>query len=200
MIRFEMLMERRLMKYVKNPPWMLCLPVGYVDIGYRNEFADAMVSAMKNAVLCGDHQGLETLFESNLRAKCYLKEGWIDINASLDEKNERSILHLAAKSDNAELVVWCLKYGADPNVKDNKGKRPVDLVKAEKIKDLLKHAKSQAPILSASLAQATSSNHPSHSGAQIREAPTVKGTLNKVMRNSFSGQTIGMAINLGILS
>jgi hypothetical protein len=158
-----------------------------------------MVSAMKNAVLCGDHQGLETLFESNVRAKSYLKEGWIDINASLDEKNERSILHLAAKSENAELVVWCLKFGADPNVKDNKGKRPVDLAKAEKIKDLLKHAKSQAPILSASLAQATSSHHPGHGGAQIKDAPTVKGTLNKVSQSDCSGPITETVISHGIL-
>ena len=143
------------------------------------------MAAMRNAVETNDHVELDTLLECNERAQAYIKQGWIDINGPLELVHERSLLHLAAKADNLELVVWGLKYGADPNVSDKKGRKPSDLCKSERIKEILKHAKThQAPIVSTSLAQATSSmaNLNTSLGAPLasKEAPVLKGILSKV--------------------
>jgi hypothetical protein len=144
-----------------------------------------IMAALRNAIETGDHGGLETLFESNERAQAYIKQGWIDINGPLESVNERSLLHLAAKSDNLELVVWALKYGADPDVSDKKGRKPSELSKNERIKEILKHTKTQAPIISTSLAQATSSlmSNPNASiGSSLtsKDLPALKGILAKV--------------------
>lgn len=145
-----------------------------------------LIAAMKNAAECGDHNGLDSLFEKNERAQCYLRQGWVDINGPMESSYERSLLHLAAKADNIELLVWALKYGADPNVTDRRGKKPIDYAKAERIKEILKHAKTQTPILSSSLAQATSTTVTSPSKGPIpslgaKEPPVLKGIMSKVL-------------------
>lgn len=63
--------------------------------------------------------------------------------------------------------------GADPDVKDLNGWKPIDLVKNEGIKERLKTAISLAPILSPSLARATLTN------SAALEAPVLKGTMLK---------------------
>ncbi|KAJ3000943.1 hypothetical protein HDV02_000012 [Globomyces sp. JEL0801] len=145
---------------------------------YKQEFVDLIITSFKTALSSGDYQPLDQFFSRNLRAQEYLKLGWVDINASLNATSDRSLLHLAAKADNLELVVWAIKYGADPNVKDGKGRKPIELAKMDKVKDILKHAKAQAPITTASLAQATSSTIPL-TKLGIREAPVLKGMLLK---------------------
>ncbi|KAJ3321033.1 hypothetical protein HDV06_004692 [Boothiomyces sp. JEL0866] len=147
--------------------------VAHTFAKYRTEYIEAMTAAIHNAAVCNDHQGIEELFANSERAKGYLKLGWIDINASIEPSTERSLLHVAAKSDNLEMVVWALKFGADPNVMDKKGKKPFDLAKSDKVRDILKHSKSQAPITSASLAQAAAGK------VGIKEAPVLKGNLLK---------------------
>ena len=102
-----------------------------------------MTSAMHNAAICNDFQRVEILFDQNERALSYLNSGWIDINGPLEGQRERSLLHIAAKLESLELVSWGLKHGADPNVKDLKGKKPYDLTKNERIREMLKHAKPQ---------------------------------------------------------
>ena len=145
-----------------------------------------ITTALRNAVETGDHNALDDLFEKNERAQCYIKQGWIDINGPIEPVNERSLLHLASKCDNIELVMLALKYGADPNVSDKKGRKPAELTKSERIKEILKHAKPQAPIMSTSLAQATSSVMPpsgSYPGAALggsKGPPVLKGILSKV--------------------
>ena len=150
-----------------------------------------IMAALRNAVDAGDHNALDALFEKNERAQCYIKQGWIDINGPLESINERSLLHLAAKLDNLELVVWALKYGADPNVSDKKGRKPVELTKAERIKEILKHAKTQAPIISTSLAQANATliANPTvghGSSLPIKDPPVLKGILSKVLSLSLT--------------
>ena len=169
---------------------------------YRSEFVTAMTAAMHNAAICGDHQRVELLFDQNDRALSYLHQGdtssnlgWIDINGSLEAQTERSLLHLAAKLDNLELIAWGLKHGADPNVKDLKGKKPVDLSKSERVKEMLKHAKPQAPIHSPSLAQATTSQSPAQ-----KEAPFLKGYTEIFTIVSYqNGQITRMDTSLDIL-
>jgi hypothetical protein len=111
--------------------------------------------------------------DQNTRAKSYLSQGWIDINASL-MANGMSILHLAAQKDNLELVVWALKCGADPNVKNQNDKKPHNLTKNEQIRYMLKHSKAQTPIISPSLSQAAHSD-----GLIEKEAPVLRGWLQK---------------------
>ncbi len=162
-----------------------------------------MTAAMKNAVVCGDDQRLEALFERNERAQSYLKLGWIDINGSLEGESERSLLHLAAKADNLELIVWALKYGADPYVTDKKGKKPIELTKSERVKEILKHAKSQAPILTASLAQATSLlavPGMSNSNMGAKEAPALRGILSKWTNYKDGYQPRYFVLEGGVLS
>jgi ankyrin repeat protein len=75
-----------------------------------------------------------------VRAKAFLKLGWIDINAPIDPETEGSILHYACKNENNELLQWALDNGADTDVKDKKGKLPSALLKKDsKLKSLLKH-------------------------------------------------------------
>jgi hypothetical protein len=38
-----------------------------------------------------------------------------------------TILHVAAAEDHQPLVEWSLKYGADPDCKDKKGRKPIDV-------------------------------------------------------------------------
>ena len=152
---------------------------------------------MNNAVAINDHTGLEALFASSPRAQAYLKHGWLDINASLDKVNQRSFLHLAARADNLELVVWGLKYGADPNCTDSKGKKPVELAKSEKVKDLLKHAKSNAAIVSESLSQATSADTPNPG---VLEAPSLQGILSKYTNLKDGYQNRFFVLENGVFS
>ena len=152
---------------------------------------------MQNAVAINDHTGLELLFSGSLRAQAYLKHGWLDINSSLEPSTERSFLHLAARADNMELVVWGLKYGADPNCTDIKGKKPIELAKSEKVKDLLRHAKSNAAIVSESLSQATSAESPQ---AALLEAPTIKGVLSKYTNLKDGYQNRYFVLENGVFS
>ncbi|KAJ3340155.1 hypothetical protein HDU91_000897, partial [Kappamyces sp. JEL0680] len=166
------------------------------------KFITMMTAAMKNAVAFGDHNGLDALFDKNERALSYLRLGWIDINGPLEPDNERSLLHLAAKSDNLELIVWALKYGADPNVTDRKGKKPIDLTKAERVKEILKHAKSHAPIMSASLAQATSqlAVPGTNAASSAKEPPLLKGVLSKWTNYKDGYQPRYFVLEGGVLS
>ena len=49
-----------------------------------------------------------------------------------------TILHLAAKGENEEIVKICLKIGIDPFQKNRKGKIAMELAKKQTIRDLLK--------------------------------------------------------------
>lgn len=51
-----------------------------------------------------DSQEFKTCFFQCQRTRAYLALGWIDINAPIESVADRSILHIAAKSDNIDLV------------------------------------------------------------------------------------------------
>ncbi|KAH9244289.1 hypothetical protein BASA81_018323 [Batrachochytrium salamandrivorans] len=105
----------------------------------RQLFCDSIVSTIRTHLFSGMSKPVIDLFASNDRARSYLSLGWIDINAPIDTATDRSILHFAAKMDDLTLVNWTLSQGADPNVKDKKEKKPLDLCKKDKIKDRLKN-------------------------------------------------------------
>lgn len=56
-----------------------------------------------------------------------MENGWIDINAPIDAVTEHGLLHFAVLADDAVLLEWALNKGADPKVKDKKGKKPVEV-------------------------------------------------------------------------
>ena len=60
----------------------------------------------------------------------------VDFNAANDYGE--TLLHLAAKCENEEIVKLCLKIGADPFMKNKKGKIAMELAKKQSIRDLLK--------------------------------------------------------------
>ncbi|KAJ3265368.1 hypothetical protein HK104_006300, partial [Borealophlyctis nickersoniae] len=148
-------------------------------IAHRNRFAQDRISKVRQYLSAGSAQAIIDLFRNDARAAAYLSLGWIDINAPIDPETERSILHVAAKLDNLDLVNWALAQGADPGVKDRKGKKPAELCpkKDSRTKERLKKTIAQAPIISASLAQATSSTSGHPGGPQ--SAPTLRGNLFK---------------------
>lgn len=52
-----------------------------------------------------------------------------------------SLLHVAAKAENEEIVKICLKIGVDPFMKNKKGKIAMELAKKPSLRDLLKQGK-----------------------------------------------------------
>ncbi|KAH6586997.1 hypothetical protein BASA50_000046 [Batrachochytrium salamandrivorans] len=145
----------------------------------RQLFCDSIVSTIRTHLFSGMSKPVIDLFASNDRARSYLSLGWIDINAPIDTATDRSILHFAAKMDDLTLVNWTLSQGADPNVKDKKEKKPLDLCKKDKIKDRLKNAISQTPIQSLNLAQSSTFAGMSSAMRALHEAPVLKGALFK---------------------
>ncbi|KAI8906381.1 Oxysterol-binding protein-domain-containing protein [Gorgonomyces haynaldii] len=144
---------------------------------YKQSFVESFYQQLRVLLESKDLDsfGFHDVFARNQRTRSYLSLGWIDINAPIQKDTERALLHLVAKLDNLELVDFLLKQGADPNVKDSKGKKPVDVAKADKVKERLKHAISLAPIVSASLAKATATTE----GPVSIEAPVLKGMILK---------------------
>ncbi|KAL2911287.1 hypothetical protein HK105_209244 [Polyrhizophydium stewartii] len=166
--------------------------VAEVFAAHRQSFCDSVLTTVRSLLHNNESQSIIELFATNERARSYLALGTIDINAPIDD-SERSILHYAAKADDLALVNWALSQGADPNVKDSKGKKPIELCKKDRTKDRLKGAISQAPIQSLNLAQATAAvssaaaaGSPSAAAAATvaalrgpQDAPVLKGTLLK---------------------
>lgn len=108
-----------------------------------------------------DMLAIHETFTESQRTRSYLANGWIDLNVSIDPTGSQqlSLLHLASKNNNLPLVDFLLKLGADPDVKDANGKKPLDLAKAENVKTRLKNAISMTPIISSSLAKGASSSN-----------------------------------------
>ncbi|KAJ3048123.1 hypothetical protein HK097_010861, partial [Rhizophlyctis rosea] len=96
-------------------------------LGHKTLYTQTTSHKILDYLNTHSYQSVITLFNSDPRASAYLSMGWIDINAPLDPTTEQSILHFAAKADNIELVDWALRHGADPGVKDKKGKKPVEV-------------------------------------------------------------------------
>lgn len=94
---------------------------------HRTEYADKIISAVRQHLNTGSSQAAMDIFKDDARANAYLSMGWIDINAPVDSETEHSFLHFAAKADDVGLVNWALARGADPGVKDRKGKKPAEV-------------------------------------------------------------------------
>jgi hypothetical protein len=132
------------------------LRVSLVNLAHKTSFINAFYASLldfaQDATSTADNLAL--LFQGN-RQKAYLSMGWIDVNYPIQPIKERTILHLAAKRDDPNLVTFILMQNADPAVKDLNGKKPIDLTKSDKVKEVLKHFRLQAPIKSAIETQAS---------------------------------------------
>ncbi|KAI8907712.1 Oxysterol-binding protein-domain-containing protein [Powellomyces hirtus] len=166
-------------------------------IDHRIEFAAKVISKVRHHLVDGPPQGAIDAFIQDPRASAYLALGWIGINDPIDPDSEQSFLHFAAKADHLTLVEWALQNGADPAVKDRKGRKPADLCpKHSKTKNRLKTAIPQAPIISGSLPQATSSTL----GAQPSAAPSQKGVLLKWINYASGYKSRYFVLDHGSLS
>lgn len=118
---------------------------------------------------------IKEILTSTPRIRAHLTLGWIDINAPFESEKKQSMLHIFAHLESFEVVDFLLKIGADPDIKDVRGKKPIDTTSSEKIKERLRSAISLASIVSPSitksLAQPTT--------VQSIEPPLLKGELLK---------------------
>ena len=144
----------------------------------RDDFCQFIQTQVKEFIDGQKSQAVIDLFDHNDRARSYLLNmGWIDINAPIDLTTDGCILHYAAKKDDLALVEWALSLGADPNVKDRRGKKPTELCKKDKVKERLKAGSSHVPMHSPQLVHSVSMSGPGFRG--IHDAPVLKGLLLK---------------------
>ncbi|KAJ3033480.1 hypothetical protein HDV00_006321 [Rhizophlyctis rosea] len=169
--------------------------VAEILLAQRTLYTQTITSKILHLLNTASYSSIIDLFSTDQRAAAYLTMGWIDINAPIDPTTEQSILHFAAKADHVELVDWALSHGADPGVKDKKGKKPAEVGRGKRVlrmlqlcpkkdsrtKERLKRAIAQAPIISPSLATATATTHTSTSltHPHTTAPPTLTGTLFK---------------------
>ena len=63
-----------------------------------------------------------------------------DINVNIQNEKEGTPLHIACEKNNLQIVSILVSYKADLNIKNSKGKLPIELTKDENIKKILKKA------------------------------------------------------------
>jgi len=67
------------------------------------------------------------------------RSSFIDFNSQ--NSYGETILHVAARTENEEIIRLCLKLGADPFMKNRKGKIAIELSRKPNIRTLLKQGK-----------------------------------------------------------
>lgn len=98
----------------------------------RNMHQLKKTKEMHSMVHHDDLVGLQKLFQKP--RNLYL----LDVNA-MDSAGDAP-LHVATKHNNLDMVALCIKLGADPYLKNKKGKLPIELCKDESVKAMLKEA------------------------------------------------------------
>lgn len=98
----------------------------------RSIYINAKTREMHKLVSKGDVAGLKALFENHRNKQV--------INVDSPDSHGDTILHVAAKHDNAGLVQACLDLGADAFFKNKKNKLPIELTKDDQVKAVLKDA------------------------------------------------------------
>ncbi|KAJ3321942.1 hypothetical protein HDU76_013991, partial [Blyttiomyces sp. JEL0837] len=121
-------------------------------------------AAVKNPTAIIDH------FARDARAMGYLVAGRFDINTIIETYNMSTLLHFAACEDSLALVEWALSHGADPDIKDRKGRKAIDLVskKDGKLRERLKNAM-QTPVVPAHTVSTSGSQHPAMLAGSLKK-------------------------------
>ena len=91
-----------------------------------------MTQHMHQLAAKGSEEGLRRLFESSKNRQI--------LNINAPDGTGETILHRAARQDNARLVQALLELGADPFVENRKGKMPLELARDEIVKAFLREA------------------------------------------------------------
>lgn len=111
----------------------------------RSIFIDNKIQEIQSLVSQGDYEALEKLLEEPR------VEGILDVN-SLDFVTDRvtvqtggTLLHEGARKKDTKLIQLLLMHGADPFLRDRKGKLPQDVTKDDKTRAILK--KSPAAVM-----------------------------------------------------
>jgi oxysterol-binding protein 1 len=98
----------------------------------RNIYVIKKTKQMITFALRGDFDSLKELFEKPRN------QALLDINTI--DHNGDTILHICSRMGNLQMVQLVLNLGADPFIKNRKGKIPMEVCKDEMIKHLLKEA------------------------------------------------------------
>jgi ankyrin repeat protein len=93
----------------------------------KTRFNQKITTDLTFAIASHSVNDIISFFNGPSRANSYLNIGWFDINGPVDDNTENSLLHYAAIWESDPLMTWCLKNGADPNVRNKKGKKPIDV-------------------------------------------------------------------------
>lgn len=104
-----------------------------------------------------------------------IKDGYaafVDVTNTQSDEDGKTLLHKAVKLKNYDLVALLLKYGANPNMKTNKGKAPIDIVNIDDLRIvelLLQHGATLNPNLADK-----DGNTPLHFAAQENNIPFIE--------------------------
>ncbi|KAJ3219695.1 hypothetical protein HDU67_010057 [Dinochytrium kinnereticum] len=164
----------------------------------RVEFIARTTEKLRSCVSGRTTYAVLDFLSRDRRVQAYFSCGLMDINAPLDPTTDATILHFAAREDSSELVEWCLRKGADPEIKDRKGRRPVDLLpkKDSRARDKLRGAVSQPLIV-----QAQPASSPTANGRISNvQPPTVRGILKKWVNYSSGWKARYFSLEKGTLS
>ena len=102
-----------------------------VFVDSRAVFKEKTLKALFKAV---HKQKLKDIQEILISPRCSL----IDFNTQ--NSYGETILHVAARTENEEIVRFCLKLGVDPFMKNRKGKIAIELARKQNTRTLLKQA------------------------------------------------------------
>ena len=83
---------------------------------------------LTDAAMRGDVEAIKFLCEKHK----------VNLHASCDCPHHKTALHYAAENGHKDTVDSLLKFGANPNVKDSRDKKPSDVAKTEEITILLR--------------------------------------------------------------
>lgn len=101
----------------------------------RSLYINRRTKEMHDLVSCGDVSGLREMFS--------IRRNKIVLNVNSPDSHGDTILHVAARHDHsAELVQLCIELGADPYLKNKKGKLPIELTKDDSVKNILREGTS----------------------------------------------------------
>ncbi|KAJ3415877.1 hypothetical protein HDV05_003941 [Chytridiales sp. JEL 0842] len=163
--------------------------VGEIFKREKLSFIAHTISTIQRHLSTRSPQPIYDTFARSPRFMGYLSSSLLDINAIVDPATMFTVLHVAALEDHQTLVEWALKYGADPDCKDKKGRKAIDLLKKDsRLKESLKLAM-QSPVVPAQSV-----------GGGSTQPPKVTGTLKKWVNFSTGWKPRFFVLEKGSLS
>ncbi|CAG8518416.1 3317_t:CDS:2 [Ambispora leptoticha] len=144
----------------------------------RDQFLEHITVLYRKHVAASDLEALRNFFQDPRAAAL------IDINHQ-DCGTGATLLHDAARKKDIEMVKFCLDHGADINIRDRKGKLPIEVTREDKIKNLLKEVTPTSSLVITTLPN---------------QSPKLKGYLHKWTNYAGGYKTRWFVLENGILS